>query len=442
MTLESSGAGVVTSEDYSEQQSSRQEFSLPPVDGGKAAWLFLAACWVVEALVWGFAYSFGVFQDYYSANEPFAGSGSIAAIGTTTSGIMYIGTPIVIILSRLYPRVARWFTIIGLTTTSVAIGLSSLCTTVPQLIVTQGLVAGIGGCLAYSPCTLYINEWFVKRKGLAYGLVWSAAGFGGCVLPLLLNVLLGAFGFKTTLRIWAGILFACSSPLAYFVRPRLPYSAATHMRPFDVRYFTSRAFTLHQIANIIQALGYFLPMVYLPSYARSVYDASGYLPALTLLLMNMAATIGSVIMGFFTDKLQSTTCILISTVGATVGVFFLWGLSTSLPILYCFCFAYGLFAGCWTSMWPAIMREVSNKFRETTDQEYFDPMMVFGWLCVGRGIGNVASGPISNLLIEGMPWKGQSIGGFGSGYGGLIVFTGVSAFFGGSTFVWKHLNLL
>lgn len=29
------------------------EFSLPPVDRGKDAWLFLAACFVLEALVWG-----------------------------------------------------------------------------------------------------------------------------------------------------------------------------------------------------------------------------------------------------------------------------------------------------------------------------------------------------------------------------------------------------
>jgi hypothetical protein len=29
------------------------EFSLPPVDRGKDAWLFLAACCVLEALVWG-----------------------------------------------------------------------------------------------------------------------------------------------------------------------------------------------------------------------------------------------------------------------------------------------------------------------------------------------------------------------------------------------------
>lgn len=31
----------------------RHEFSLPPADGGKDAWLFLAAVFVVDALVWG-----------------------------------------------------------------------------------------------------------------------------------------------------------------------------------------------------------------------------------------------------------------------------------------------------------------------------------------------------------------------------------------------------
>jgi len=32
----------------------RNEFQqLPPVDGGKDAWLFLAACFILECLVWG-----------------------------------------------------------------------------------------------------------------------------------------------------------------------------------------------------------------------------------------------------------------------------------------------------------------------------------------------------------------------------------------------------
>lgn len=39
--------------DNSESQAPNTEFSLPPVDTGKQAWLFLAACWGVEAVTFG-----------------------------------------------------------------------------------------------------------------------------------------------------------------------------------------------------------------------------------------------------------------------------------------------------------------------------------------------------------------------------------------------------
>jgi hypothetical protein len=32
---------------------SEEGFSLPPTDGGKDAWLFLLACFMLEALIWG-----------------------------------------------------------------------------------------------------------------------------------------------------------------------------------------------------------------------------------------------------------------------------------------------------------------------------------------------------------------------------------------------------
>ncbi|KAJ8120401.1 hypothetical protein O1611_g10375 [Lasiodiplodia mahajangana] len=91
----------------------RQEFSLPPVDGGKDAWLFLAAVFVVDALVWGtmppafssglswerkyakflgfigFPFAFGVFQNYYNSHEPFAGQPSIVVIGTSSMGVIH-----------------------------------------------------------------------------------------------------------------------------------------------------------------------------------------------------------------------------------------------------------------------------------------------------------------------------------------------------------------
>lgn len=60
-----------------------QGFSLPPADGGKAAWRFLVTCFFVEAFVWGFPFSYGIFEDYYSTYEPFAGKSGVPAVGTS-----------------------------------------------------------------------------------------------------------------------------------------------------------------------------------------------------------------------------------------------------------------------------------------------------------------------------------------------------------------------
>ncbi|KXJ87399.1 major facilitator superfamily domain-containing protein [Microdochium bolleyi] len=444
---------------------SRLEFSLPPADGGKDAWLFLAACWAVEALVWGFGFSFGVFQDYYTTHLPFKGTGNIAVVGTTTLGVMYIATPVVLILCRLRPRWARWFTLGGLTTAALVMALSSFSTTAGVLLATQGVLFGLAGCVAYCPSVMYIDEWFVRRKGMAYGIMWSAAGFGGVVLPLLLETLLAQFGFQTALRAWACALFLLALPISLYVRPRVPVSAgATRVPHYTLRNmrqsFFSRRFLLYQLANVVQATGYFLPGVYLPTYARTTFGASTLLSALTVLLINVAATIGSVVMGWLTDRLPATTCLVVSGAGAAVATLLLWGLTSSLAGLYIFCLVYGLFAGCYTSVWPGIMRELAARSLVTTpatnatptrdgsdtssgeEIQHIDPTLIFGWLCVGRGVGNVASGPLSDVLISGRPWFGQAVGGYGSGYGALIVYTGVSAVLGGSAYVWKRLGLL
>jgi len=54
-----SGYGDANGSQLSRRQSRRgseghgQDFSLPRADGGKDAWLFLAGCFSIEALVWG-----------------------------------------------------------------------------------------------------------------------------------------------------------------------------------------------------------------------------------------------------------------------------------------------------------------------------------------------------------------------------------------------------
>ncbi|KAK2058092.1 major facilitator superfamily transporter [Colletotrichum caudatum] len=427
------GTGVHDSDDQG------QEFlSLPPVDGGKQAWLFLAACFAVEMLVWGFPFAFGVFQNHYSTNPPFAGQPNIAVIGTCAMGIMYLSGPIVIGLLRLFPRQSRHAPILGLIVMCAALAASSFSRTVTHLIVTQGVLYAVGGAVAYCPCILYIDQWFVRRKGFAYGIMWSGTGLAGVVLPLLMEYLLGRVGFRTTLRLWSGLLFALTAPLAFFIKPRLPASQVTHARPFsNLSFMLCRPFALYQVANVVEALGFFLPGIYLPSYAQSALGASSYASALTILLVNVASVFGCVAMGSLVDRFSAPSCLMLASAGATAGTFLAWGFSSNLGVLYVFCVVYGLFAGAYTSAWPGIMKVVVEHERER--ERGVDPSMVFGMLAAGRGVGNVISGPLSEALIKGAPWKGEAGFGYGSGYGTLIVFTGVTALMGGASFVWKRV---
>ncbi|KMU74087.1 hypothetical protein CISG_04016 [Coccidioides immitis RMSCC 3703] len=56
---------------------------------------FLIRCFIVEAIIWGLPFAYGLFQDFYTTHEPFKSDPSgIAAIGTTALGMMYLGSPI------------------------------------------------------------------------------------------------------------------------------------------------------------------------------------------------------------------------------------------------------------------------------------------------------------------------------------------------------------
>lgn len=193
--------------------------SLPPVDGGRRAWLFLVGCFMLDGIVWGFPLSFGVFQVYYSTHEPFSletrQSSGIAAIGTTATGVAYFAAPFFGIAMQRYPYTRRPAMFTGLVFMVFGLLGASFCSTVAGLIATQGVLYGIGCILLYFPATLFLDEWFVKRKALAYGISWSGTGTAGVVVPFIMQWLLDSYGFRSTLRIWAVVLVSNVKQFSY-----------------------------------------------------------------------------------------------------------------------------------------------------------------------------------------------------------------------------------
>ncbi|RKK86337.1 hypothetical protein BFJ68_g17157 [Fusarium oxysporum] len=97
--------------------------------------------------------------------------------------------------------------------------------------------------------------------------------------------------------------------------------------------------------------------------------------------------------------------------------------------------------GAFSGTWPGVSRQVASGTLHGGSSEdlSFDPVMITGFLIAGRGVGNIVSGPLSEALYKAVPTQNSNIWGLG-GYGAIVVFTGITALGGGTSFIWKRLG--
>lgn len=182
-----------------------------------------------------------------------------------------------------------------------------------------------------------------------------------------------------------------------------------------------------------ESLGYFIPGIYLPTFARSL-GLSPAIGTLLVALVNASGVVSTIGMGMLVDRFHVTTVALLCSVGASISVFLFWGLSGALPLLCVFSLCYGFFAGGFVSTIAGVVKLVKQGDEET------DVGLLLGVISAARGIGAVVSGPLSEVLVRGRPWEGDVELGYGSAYGSLIVFTGVTATMGGVGFVGRKMG--
>ena len=136
---------------------------------------------------------------------------------------------------------------------------------------------------------------------------------------------------------------------------------------------------------------------------------------------------------------------LLSSVGSALSVLLFWGLSVSstssaaypqasTALLALFSITYGFFAGGFSSTWSGVLVQIKQ------DSPSLDTGLVFGLLAGGRGIGNVISGPLSTALIEAGGLSAAKGFGYSTEYGTLILFTGITAFLGAWSWMWRSME--
>ncbi|KAG8689255.1 hypothetical protein FRC11_003530 [Ceratobasidium sp. 423] len=352
--------------------SEREGLSLPPVDKGFAAWSFVVAAFVLETLVWGFGFTYGVFQEYFLHNRTFgdASEAAIGAVGTVALAIEYFEVLIVILIAQQWPH------------------------RVSHLILLQGILFGIGGGGLYAPVIIYLSEWFVARRGLAGAIIFGGSGAGGACFPIAVNFLLSNLGFRWTFRIWAAFMLVFGALALAFTRPRLPVVRPQNQDGLNLwaqvkrqhwGFLKSPLFVCMTATIFIQALAYFPVSLYMTVYTVSL-GLSPLNGTLVLSAFNLSSIIGQIIFGHVCDIAPYQYVVIVSGAGAALSAYLLWGFAHSLGLIFAFVIVFGSLSGGLGSVWPAASVDIAGSEQSVVSN-------VFGLLAMTKGIAAVI-GPL------------------------------------------------
>ncbi|TFY61497.1 hypothetical protein EVJ58_g4473 [Rhodofomes roseus] len=391
---------------------------LAPIDGGWQAWRFVAAGFMVELMIWGFQTCYGIFQEYYTSNPLFkdASGVTIAAVGTLSVAIQFGETILLSFFFGRYPDLLQpslW----------AALALC-VCSLLLASFATHGLAFGISGGFLYYPVLILLPQWFVRRRGLATGIIFAGSGLGGFVFPFLIQTLLERCGFRWTLRIWALAVLVTVGIAILGMKPRLPvpkYQGGQRPRfiPPQMHFLKSSLFWLLSVCTVMHTMSYYSVSLYIATFARVI--SSPFSASIVLALFNSSGVVFQVVMGHMCDRFPYAWIMVASTLVSGLSVFLLWGFAHTLGVLFAFAIIYGGLMGGYLAIGPTSVCDCAGRKPEQASVI---------WACsyVPRGIAVVIGPLISGILYDAgkaSPGPGTQYGAYG--FKTLEVFAGSCA---------------
>ncbi|KAL2395197.1 hypothetical protein ABEF93_001790 [Exophiala dermatitidis] len=378
-----------------------QPVEMRPVSRKQQTGILFCAFFAVFITI-GLNQAYGVFLNYYltdgsSAKDPFLppsevrSKAMLAFVGTLAYGLTWGGSIFVNpIMAR--SKDPRWITGAGAVLIGAGYVLASWCHRVWQLLLTQGLIYGVGTSLMYFPIMAVAPEYFDAHRGSAMGFILSAAGVGGLVYAPAARAMLAKVGAAWTLRIFGLANLAMCIPIV----PGTPPSRSLSKRPtlVDVRLARRPAFVLQALAAMAQAAGNLVPLTFLPEFSTRLGYTAAFGAAL-LAIHNTVNTVSRIAMGFIADVAGRQNTLVLSVLGSAITVVALWLSSAygdDMKLWIAFVVSYGIFAGGYNSLFPTTVIEVFGA------QAYAS---VNGFIYFIRGLGALWGSPVGGALVAG-----------------------------------------
>lgn len=366
----------------------------PTQDGGNRAWLQVAGSFLVFCNLWGLPFAYGSFQTYYQLEYlPDRSASTISWVGTVSTFLLIV---IGVFTGPLFDLgYFRAMLLTGALVETLALFLLSLCDEFWQIMLTQGIMVGLGNGLLYLPGLALVGRSFKKHRSIAMALTTCGAPVGGIIYTIMFERLIDNLGFAWTMRAMGFFMlgsYLCSFPLMLWRASNIGDLGSGHSRQlFDPTAFRDILFWAYSFGNFFLFFGYMVPFIYIAAYGQTALGQSQSMALMMIVIAQAASIVGRLLVGWTASKIG--VMIPWITCGMCSGIFCIaWVGVGSEGSFIAFAVLYGAFSGALIPLPPSVFPIVCP-----------DPKVLGTRLGMAQAIGSVASligSPIAGALAE------------------------------------------
>jgi MFS family permease len=294
-----------------------------------------------------------------------------------------------------------------------------------QLYLTLGALVGGGvNCLAYTGQSLYLTNWFVRRRGLALSIAFSGVGLGAVAILPWLQALIESAGWRTACFALGVVVLAVLAPLNLLLRRRpedlglepdgMPRDGAAARRAANIvdpawaaidwtlrRALRTARFWWIALAYFGALFSWYAVQVHQTKYLMEIGFGAGE-AAWALGFVSLVAVPGQIALGHLSDRIGREWVWSIGNFGFVVCCFVLIAMRQwpSPALLYLMILAQGTLGYGLTSVMGAIPAEIFE------GRHYGS---IFGTVMLSAILGGAAGPWLAGALHD---WSGSYIAAF------------------------------
>ncbi len=370
-------------------------------------WVVVGVATLIMNVCFGIQYSFGIF--FKSFIEEFgwtrAATSGIFSLYMVTRGVLSV------VMGYFSDRWGpRWTVAIGGTSIGLGLLFISKANAIWQLYIFYSMMGGLGAASFYVPLSSTLSRWFIKKRGLVFGIFTSGVGMGAIIFSPLVGFLISVFNWRTSyiilgmitlVIILSGALLLRHSPEAMGLQPDGTKGGDVLEKELDHREdqpqslslgkaFQTIPFWLILITEVINYMATITPLIHIVAYASDA-GISPMASANILAAIGGFSIVGRLAIGGISDRVGAKKLLPMMLFMEGMMLFFLT-LSKDATMFYIFAIVFGFAYGGSVPLIPII---TANYFGLGSMGAIFGVISFAGLL--GGGFGPLMAGYIYDV---------------------------------------------